>query len=381
MSQPDPFTERAPGGFTTTDDGPPTDRAVLIRAHQAAAEFFRDHLHSEDGAPPRRYLHSRGLSQVLRSPRWEIGYAPPAWTALTDHLRRTGFADEELLASGLSLTTRRGTLIDRFRDRITLGIHNEHGELIAFIARAAPHAQDNVPKYLNSPRTILYRKSETLFGLAEQRGRLEYGAVPVLVEGPLDVLALDTAATDAFVGVAPCGTALTHRHVAALTRHANLRVLVAFDADPAGMRASINAIELLQPHFAETLTAELPAGSDPADMLTLDDGEVRLGQALRQPRPPDDLLVDDAIQPWKDQLDNAEAKVAALRSASRQLAATPPTNIAHQAVRIAKMLDLGHQTVASELASAIHTRAARQSPTLTTTRVGVPSTAVTRLRS
>ena len=374
MSSTNRFNQPIRGDFTQTEFGPPTDRAVLIRAHQAAAEFFREHLHSKTGTPPRSYIHNRGLSHVLRSPRWEIGYATPAWTGLTDHLRRTGFDDEELVASGLSLNTRRRTLIDRFRDRITLGIHNEHDELIAFIARAAPHAQDNVPKYLNSPRTTLYHKSETLFGLAEQLGRLEHGAVPVLVEGPLDVLALDTAAPEAFVGLAPCGTALTHLQVAALTRHANQRVLVAFDADPAGKHASINAIELLQPRFTETLAAELPAGSDPADMLTLDDGGVRLGKALREPRPFDDLVVDDAIRPWKDQLDNAEAKVAALRSASRRLAATPPADIAHQAGRLAKMLDLGHQTVAAELASAVHDHAASRCQTVATIRSRVLST-------
>ena len=120
--------------------------------------------------------------------------------------------------AGLARRSRRGTLIDTFRDRAMLPIRSTDGTIIAFIGRAADHAAPGTPKYLNSPATSVYHKGEILFGLWEARDALASGVRPVIVEGPLDAIAVTTAGHGKYVGVAPCGTALTAHHTAALAR-------------------------------------------------------------------------------------------------------------------------------------------------------------------
>ena len=139
------------------------DRDRLVGANDAAARFFTDQLASAVGASPRDYLSGRGFGPLLDSSQWLLGFAPPTWTALTDHLRSSGYDVEELLAAGLGIRTRHGNVIDRFRDRVTLPVHNLAGETVGFVGRAAPHVGDDVPKYLNCPRTGLYDKSSLLF--------------------------------------------------------------------------------------------------------------------------------------------------------------------------------------------------------------------------
>ena len=135
---------------------------------------------------------------------------------MLDHLRAQGFTERELLAAGLARLTRRGTPIDTFRDRLMFTVREASGAAAGFIGRAAPAAGPEVPKYLNTAETALYRKGDLLFGLTEQRDAFLAAARPVLVEGPMDVLAV--AATPGSgsalsAAVAPCGTALTAAHV------------------------------------------------------------------------------------------------------------------------------------------------------------------------
>ena len=329
------------------------DSARLVAANRAAGEFFADRIHAPEAKSPRRYLKARGLCSVLDSERWTIGYAPATWTRLTEHLHNLSFRDDELVQAGLSMRSRRGNLIDRFRDRITIGIHDHDDTLVAFIARAGPLTRKSTPKYLNSPRTLTYNKSEVLFGLSEQRDRLEGGATPVLVEGPLDVLAVDAAAADRFAAVAPCGTALTDTQVAALAAITHDQVIVAFDADQAGIQASVNAYPLLRRSFTHPVAADLPSGSDPAELMATEDGPTRLRRSLLEPRVLEDVLVDGALEPWKGHIDNAEAKVAALRSAAARIGSLLPMDVARQADRLAKELDMGHDTIARELTVAV----------------------------
>jgi DNA primase len=122
------------------------DRSALIRANQEAAGYFRSKLLSEAGTRPRHYLTARGFGAVLGETVWTVGYAPPGWTRLLDHLRRHRFDDRVLLDAGLVSRTRTGHLIDRFRDRLTFGITAEEGELVGFTARSAPHVAQEVPK-------------------------------------------------------------------------------------------------------------------------------------------------------------------------------------------------------------------------------------------
>lgn len=199
--------------------------ARIAAAHQEAANFYRDHLLRADG--PRRYLNSRGLGVLTRSDResqidsgapWRLGYAPPGWTNLVDHLTAAGYNPAELITAGLATRSRTGATVDLFRDRIMFPIHAADGRPVAFIGRAAPTAGVDVPKYLNTPETVAYHKGQTLYGRGEQTDQIAAGAAPIAVEGPMDVLAVWLAHPDADrIAIAACGTGFNAHHAAVVT--------------------------------------------------------------------------------------------------------------------------------------------------------------------
>jgi DNA primase len=332
---------------------PVVDGERLLAANTAATDFYRAYLLASGGAGPRRYLAGRGLGHVLdrRSP-WQIGYAPAEWTPLLDYLRAGGFADEELVAAGLVRPSRRGGLVDVFRDRVMIPVREDWGSTVGFIGRARPGSRHEVPRYLNTSETALYRKGELLFGLAEQRGVLLAAARPVLVEGPMDVLAVAACRDNGGISipaVAPCGTALTLAHVELLSRTAARErgAVVAFDADEAGCRAAVRAHELLSQYGGPVWLAGLPAGDDPAALLARD-GQTGLRAALADPArlvPLADLVVDERVERWSGSLQFVDGRVNALHSAARVVAALPPEQIARQIARIAERLAFDHLAV------------------------------------
>jgi hypothetical protein len=129
---------------------------------------------------------------------------------------------DAIQAAGLATCSSRGTLIDRFRDRIMLPVHDAAGLLAGFTGRANPGAGPDTPKYLNSPQTATYKKSHLLFGLSQARPALARGAVPVIVEGAFDAIAISIADPGRHAGLAPCGTALTCEQAAQLSQAADL---------------------------------------------------------------------------------------------------------------------------------------------------------------
>lgn len=275
---------------------------VLARLHADAAVFYTAQLHADtpDAARAQAMLGERGVPPAAVA-GYELGYAPPGWTALVDHLRGRGYDDGQLLAAGVAMTARRGGVVDRFRDRLMFPVRDPAGErVIAFLGRAITEGE-GVPKYLNSPETVLYRKGEVLYGVgaAPTRHALAAGARPVLVKGALDAIAVTAAGGGRYAGGAPSGTALTAAQVDLLDRHsgplAQRGVTVAFDADPAGRQAALRAYPLLRAAGAWPTAAALPAGHDPAS-LTQHSGPTALREALdaagrprrrRTPRPLD----------------------------------------------------------------------------------------------
>ena len=268
----------------------PADIQRLYAAHADAAAYYRDQLTRHRG--PATYLHERGLGTVVeRDAPWRIGYAPRAWTALTDYLRSRGFSGAELVTAGLARRGRDGRIFDVFRDRIVFPIRNRDGHTVAFTGRLwqTPTATDaESPKYLNSPDSPIYAKSLELFGLYEQQDRTGAGWPPVLVEGPADALAVwlsypRTGGTG-LVALAPCGTALTETQLAAAVALQGARrfgIAVAFDGDQAGHKAAERAYELLQAH-PEIIArgAVFAPGADPAQLLREPDGRARLRTTL-----------------------------------------------------------------------------------------------------
>lgn len=267
------------------------------------------------------YLASRGFDQTTLAD-WHVGYAPHGWTALLTYLRGLGHDDASIQAAGLARTSSRGTLIDHFRDRVMMAIRDERGRIVGFIGRAHPGARHRTPKYLNSPDSAVFKKGDILFGLHEARDQLGQGAIPVLVEGPFDAMAVTASGEGRYAGLAPCGTAFTQHQAETLARAADLwdtGILVALDGDRAGQKGAIKAYEILHPHTGKANAVLLPSRRDPAEILQ-HDGSAALRAALQHVEPLARVVIDAHIDQWADRLDHAEGQLGAMRSAAARIA-------------------------------------------------------------
>ncbi|GAA2166887.1 toprim domain-containing protein [Actinomadura napierensis] len=299
---------------------------VLPDAHR----FFRSRLKSS-WVPA--YLDGRGFPPPVQRRR-QIGYAPDAAHALIDHLRSLGHGDEAVVASGLARRGGAGRLHDMFRDRAMFAIRRPDGTVAGFIGRRADEAEG--PKYLNGPDTDFFHKRELLYGLHEASEQLAAGARPVLVEGPLDAIAVALAEPREFAPVATCGLSLTAAHLAALADAADLAatgVLIALDDDPAGRSAAVRAWDVLSRVAGPLDLARLPEGRDPAGVLA-GQGGAALRQALDATIPLMDAVVDAAAARAGGSLSTPEQRLAALRAACSPIAARP-SGAARQVVRLA----------------------------------------------
>lgn len=310
----------------------------LVQIHAEAGRFFQACL---AGSWVPGYLASRGLdAALLPTSPWKIGYAPASWTALTRYLRGLGHCDAAMLCSGLVTNGRNGQLRDRFHDRLMIPLRAADRIVVAFIGRHNPAVGDGRgPKYLNSPGTELYAKGRVLAGLAEGGNALRAGAQPVLVEGPLDAIAVSIAAPGQFAGLAPCGTAVTGDQVAALARVVDLRehgLRIALDGDPAGRKAAVRAYATLAPAVTSVTAVTFPDGADPASILQ-NGGRQALARALTtSTRPLADLVVDNRIDEWARgrELTFTELQMGALRAAAAAIATMPPDEVGPQAARL-----------------------------------------------
>jgi len=351
-------------------------QARLYAANAAAAAFFTAQA-PQSWVPG--YVADRKLDPDL------FGYAPAKWTALADHLRQQGFTDAELLAAGLGTTSRRGEVVDRFRDRAVLPITTGKGDIAAFIGRISPTHTDTdtdrpSPKYLNGPGTDIFSKRELPFGLnTDTVAALRTGADIVLVEGPMDALAITAAAAAAdrpLVPIATNGTALTAEHLAALNDIAPLterKVIEAFDSDPAGREAAFRAHTLLAAtgvHNAVSVTAL--TGKDPAQMLT-DTDPAALLTALDQQRPLADLVVDHILSRWPTADGTIESRYNALKEAAPHIAAMTHTQQYRQADRLTTALNKDPFTVLDAIAHADPIRTPAPNPTPTAGGLGLPT--------
>jgi DNA primase catalytic core len=275
----------APGMDTRQAALSDTQLAQQYAIQAVAADWFHSHLHDRWAG---RYLASRGLTQPAAAAR--AGYAPSRpghWTLLLDHLRRLGYPDTAIRTAGLAAPSRQGQLIDRFRDRVIIPVLDHADRPIGFLARKPDIDTDpDNPKYLNPTRTPLYDKSQVLYGLdADAVRELRAGARPIIVEGPMDRLAVRAAAPD-LVPLATCGTALTDAHLDQLAQHTRLdRIILGFDADPAGRNAALAAGQKLTHRGIPPPDIDLytpPDGRDPADLLTAH-GPDQLAATLNDP--------------------------------------------------------------------------------------------------
>ena len=192
-------------------------------------------------------------------------------------------ADDEMIITGVATMASTGRLIDRFRNRVVFPIIHD-GEVLGFIGRRHPDLSDidrAGPKYLNTGETPLFHKGAQLYGVVQDK--LSAGAIPVIVEGPMDAIAVTLASRGRYIGVAPLGTSLTDEQAAQLAR-IGVHPIVATDADPAGRIAAERDYWMLSCHRLDPLHARLPEGTDPADLLALK-GPTALTEALAAAQP------------------------------------------------------------------------------------------------
>ena len=221
------------------------------------ARFFNAQLYQPAGERGLAYAQRRGMPKSTLT-KFGIGFAPDAWTALTDAMRRKGYTDQELIDAGL-VSQKGDRIYDRFRNRLMFPIIDVRGNVIGFGGRVM---DDSTPKYLNSPETVIFNKRKNLFALnLAKKTKLPY---LILVEGYMDAVALHQYGFDC--AVASLGTSLTEDHAALLTRYTE-QVMLIYDGDEAGQRATRRAIPMLEKAGLRVKVLRMKGAKDPDEFL------------------------------------------------------------------------------------------------------------------
>ena len=293
-------------------------RQRLVDAHKVAEEFFRAQLLTEEGAAAREFLTGRGFDEAAVT-TFSVGYAPKGWDALLKHLRSRGFVDDELKLTGMFSEGNRG-LYDRFRGRVMWPIRDLSSATIGFGARKL-YGDDQGPKYLNTPETSLYKKSQVLYGLDLAKKQISKNRQIVVVEGYTDVMACHLAGIT--TAVATCGTAFGTDHIKISRRllqddGTGGEVIFTFDGDAAGQKAALRAFEEDQRFIAQTYVCVEPTGADPCD-LRLHRGDEAVRELIEMKRPLFEFAIRAELK--KFNLDTVEGRVQALRQTAPIVAA------------------------------------------------------------
>jgi DNA primase len=254
------------------------EKEALFYANQMAAEFYQENLQSAEATEARHYLEQRDLNVDVCS-TFGIGYAPDKWNGLLRLADSRSMNPEMLLKAGLVLKHEDGRYYDRFRGRVTFAIRNLSGQVVAFGARRI--VEDNSPKYINSPETVIYQKRYTLYGLFQAREAVRRADEVIVVEGYTDWISMSRAGVQNVV--ATSGTALTEEHSRLLRRYTSNAILL-FDSDSAGASAAMRGADILLESGMEVKICLLPSGKDP-DELARKQGAEAVRQAVAQSVP------------------------------------------------------------------------------------------------
>jgi DNA primase len=296
---------------------PQGGRSRMVAAHHAAAEYYASLLaESPEAAKGREFLDQRGFDAAAAQ-QFGVGFAPRSWDALVKHLRGRQFKDEELVTAGLAREGQRG-LLDRFMGRLMWPIHDVTGDIVGFGARRLFDDDRIEAKYVNTPETPIYKKSQLLYGIESAKKDIKRRGQAVIVEGYTDVMACHLAGVP--TAVATCGTAFGVEHVKLLRRllmdasEFRGEVIFTFDGDAAGQAAARKAYEEQDQRFTtQTFVAVEPDGLDPCDLrISKGDAAVRDLVANRVP------LFEFAIRGilGRHDLETAEGRVAAMQAAA-----------------------------------------------------------------
>lgn len=288
-------------------------RTRLIEANTVAAEFFAKGLQDPSAEPARQFLTERNLIDDAQA--FGVGFARPGWDNLVKTLRAAGFSEDEMITAGLAIKGNRGPY-DRFRGRIIWPIRDLSGQVVGFGARRIM-ADDEGPKYLNTPETPVYHKSQVLYGVDLARKQIARSQQVVVVEGYTDVMACHLAGVD--TAVATCGTAFGEEHVKVLRRllldqdeHRG-EVIFTFDSDEAGRKAALRAFDVDRKFVGQTFVAVTDDGLDPCD-LRLAQGDQAVKDLVAGRIPLVEFVIRSKIEGFD--LDTAEGRTGALRASA-----------------------------------------------------------------
>ncbi len=268
------LAERAGVELEPLARAPKTDNRLYTLLDEATNFYFKQLVSQPEALS---YLYERGLTkETIRS--WRLGFAPEAWRGLADYLVGRGYREDELVKTGMAIAqtshASQGRVYDRFRSRLMFPLFNPAGKVVGFSGRifltsqsaGAPN-QNEVAKYINSPQTELYDKSRILYGYDQAKQNIRQKGFCVFVEGQMDLLLSHQAGMTNTVAVS--GTALTEDHIRLVKRLTD-NIVLAYDYDLAGLRASLKAINLIRKEEINVKIAKLPSGQDPAEVIKAD---------------------------------------------------------------------------------------------------------------
>ena len=323
-------------------------RTRLIEAHNLAAKFYQDQLITPAAQHGRTFLTERGFDEAACA-HFGVGYSPAGWDGLSSFLKSKGFTEQELITGGLAVSGQRGAY-DRFRDRLMWPIRDAGGDVIGFGARKLSDA-DQGPKYLNTPETPIYKKSQVLYGLDLARRDMAKTHQAVIVEGYTDVMACHLSGIT--TAVATCGTAFGSDHVKIIRRIVaddetnKAEVIFTFDGDAAGRKAAMKAFTEDQSFVASTFVAVEPHGLDPCD-LRMQQGEQGVQQLIASRTPLFEFVIRSTISDFD--LNTAEGRVAAMRAVAPILAGIKDAVLRPEYIRmVAGWIGIDDATIRAEV--------------------------------
>ena len=233
-------------------------RELLFKLNKEAARYFHTKLYETEGQSARAYLQARGLTKATIT-RFGLGFAPDGWDHLLTAMGSLGYEKQDLLDAGLAVSGQKGRIYDRFRGRVIFPIIDLRGNVIGFGGRVL---DQSTPKYLNSPDTVIFNKSQNLFALNFAK-QTKYGKI-ILTEGYMDTIALYQAGFDC--AVASLGTAFTPYHARLLSRYTK-EVIIAYDSDEAGVSAAQRAIPFLEKAGLQVRVLQIQGAKDPDEYI------------------------------------------------------------------------------------------------------------------
>ena len=301
--------------------GPSPDHGLknrILEANNAAALFYQSQLMSDGAELGREFLKSRGFDKTAAE-RFSIGFAPKAWAELYNHLKSLGFSDDEQVSAALVTKGEKG-IYDKFRGRLIWPIKDSTSQVIGFGARKL-FDDDSGPKYLNSSDTLVYHKSQVLYGIDLAKRDISKQQQVVVVEGYTDVMACHLAGVT--TAVATCGTAFGDDHIRTLNRMLSssvdsaAEVIFTFDPDAAGQKAAMRAYNDSNKFNAQTFVAVGPEGLDPCDLRS-EKGDEAVVAMIANKRPMFEFAIKQKIS--KFDLNTLEGRVAAARAAAPVIA-------------------------------------------------------------